>query len=202
MEFVQPIRDKAKIDAMKKLLKASNMRDYVLFTLGINSGLRISDLLTLTVGDVAIKGKKTPSISDRITLKEAKTGKTKSFPLGETAKKAIREYIKSQKYDCSDPEQRSIPLFPSRKKGIERGSRPISRIQAYRILNDVAKVVGIEERIGTHTLRKTFAYHAYQSGYDLSMIQKLLNHSSPGVTLRYIGITQDEMDNVYLSLNL
>lgn len=201
MEFVQPIRDKGRIEAMKKLLKASNMRDYVLFVLGINSGLRISDLLGLTVGDVTAKGKKAPSISDRISLKETKTGKTKSFPLGDTSKKAIKDYLSSRGLDCNDPHQRSLPLFPSRKRA-DGGCRPISRIQAYRILNDVAKVVGIEERIGTHTLRKTFAYHAYQNGYDLSMIQKLLNHSSPGVTLRYIGITQDEMDNVYLSLNL
>lgn len=197
MEFVQPIRDKSKIDGIKKLLRAGNTRDYVLFTLGINSGLRISDLLTLTIGDVTLKGKRSAVVSDRITIKESKTGKTKDFPLGETAKKALKEYIRARGCDCSDEADRALPLFPSRK-----GNGAISRIQAYRILNEAARVVGIDDRIGTHTLRKTFAYHAYQSGYDISMIQKLLNHSSPGVTLRYIGITQDEMDNVYLSLNL
>jgi len=76
------------------------------------------------------------------------------------------------------------------------------RQQAYRVLNDVAKCVGIKEKIGTHTLRKTFGYHAYNNGYDIAIIQKLFNHSSPSTTLRYIGITQDEMDNVYLSLDL
>lgn len=202
MEFVQPIRDKSKIDGIKKLLRASNIRDYVLFTLGINSGLRISDLLTLTVGDVTLRGKKSSVVvSDRVTVKERKTGKTKDFPLGETAKKAIKEYIKMRGCNCSDEADRALPLFPSRK-GKNGNVRAITRIQAYRVLNEAARVVGIEDRIGTHTLRKTFAYHAYQSGYDISMIQKLLNHSSPGVTLRYIGITQDEMDNVYLSLNL
>ena len=89
------------------------------------------------------------------------------------------------------------PLFISRKnKGF------LLRQQAYKIINDVAKSVGIKERIGTHTLRKTFGYHAYNNGYDITLIQKLFNHSSPAVTLRYIGITQDEMDNVYLSLDL
>ncbi len=63
-------------------------------------------------------------------------------------------------------------------------------------------MVGIKDRIGTHTLRKTFGYHAYKMGMDLSVIQKLLNHASPSITLSYIGITRDDLDNVYLSLNL
>ncbi|GMA66225.1 hypothetical protein GCM10025859_67000 [Alicyclobacillus fastidiosus] len=75
-------------------------------------------------------------------------------------------------------------------------------MQAWKALNNAAKVAGIKDRIGTHTLRKTFAYHAYKQGKDITLIQKLLNHSAPSVTLRYIGITQDEMDDVYLTLNL
>lgn len=62
---------------------------------------------------------------------------------------------------------------------------------------DVTKSVGIKERIGTHTLRKTFGYHAYNNGYDITLIQKLFNHSSPAVTLRYIGITQDEIQDLF-----
>lgn len=188
MEFVQPIKDKRKIEAMKKVLKADRLRDYTLFTLGINSGLRISDLLSLTVEDVTTdKG----AVRDRIAVRESKTGKTKDFPVGPSARKAIKEYIDDSSLAGSSP------LFPSRK-----GTKSIGREQAYRILNDAARAVGIKDKIGTHTLRKTFAYHAYQSGHDLSMIQKLLNHSAPSVTLRYIGITQEEMDEVYLSLNL
>ena len=76
------------------------------------------------------------------------------------------------------------------------------RQQAYKIINNVAKEVGIKEKIGTHTLRKTFGYHAYNKGYDIAIIQMLFNHSSPSVTLRYIGITQDNLDDVYLSLDL
>lgn len=76
------------------------------------------------------------------------------------------------------------------------------RQQAYKILNSVAKDVGIKEKIGTHTLRKTFGYHAHKICYDITLIQKLFNHSSPSVTLRYIGITQDKLDNVYMSLDL
>lgn len=186
MEFVQPIRDKKALETMKKVLR-SNLRDYCLFVLGINSGLRISDLLTLKVYDVCgEKGK----IKDRITIREKKTNKLKDFPLGESSRKALKEYLDS----VPDLDQ---ALFASRK-----GAGPITRQQAYRILNDAARSIGIKEKIGTHSLRKTFGYHAFQSGVDITRIQKLLNHSSPSVTLAYIGITQDELDSVYLNLNL
>ena len=187
MEFVQPIRDLKKIDTIKKLLKQQNLRNYCLFVLGINSGLRISDLLKLRISDVSEKGK----IKDRIRLREKKTNKFKDFPLSNSTKSALKEYLKTREYNENEP------LFISRKnKGF------LLRQQAYKIINDVAKSVGIKEKIGTHTLRKTFGYHAYNNGYDITLIQKLFNHSSPSVTLRYIGITQDEMDDVYLSLDL
>lgn len=191
MEFVQPIRDKKKIDAMKKVLKANSTRDYALFTLGINSGLRISDLLKLKVSDV-LEGKK---IRDRITMREQKTGKSKDFPLGRTSKKALEEHLATWEYQPEDF------LFPSRKRTGKNGGA-LTRQQAYNIINGAAKAVGIQEQIGTHTLRKTFGYHAYKQGMDITVIQKLLNHSAPSVTLRYIGITQDQLDKVYLTLEL
>lgn len=188
MEFVQPIRDKKALDTMKKILRSNNLRDYCLFILGINSGLRISDLLTLQVSNVLDdKGK----IKDRIVIREKKTNKLKDFPLGETSKKALKEYLAT--VDISP----NTALFTSRK-----GCKPITRQQAYRILNDAARAIGIKDQIGTHSLRKTFGYHAFKAGVDITRIQKLLNHSSPSVTLAYIGITQDELDNVYLNLNL
>ena len=185
MEYVQAIRDKKTLETMKKILRSSNQRDYCLFVLGINSGLLISDLLTLKVSDVYESGK----IKDRIVIREKKTNELKDFPLGETSKKALKEYVVTLKLGQA--------LFASRK-----GYKPITRQQAYRILNDAARAIGIKEQIGTHSLRKAFGYHAFQAGVDITRIQKLLNHSSPSVTLAYIGITQDELDNVYLNLNL
>lgn len=187
MEFVQPIRDLKQIDTIKKLLRQQNLRDYCLFVLGINSGLRISDLLKLRISDVSEKGKP----KDRIRLRESKTNKSKDFPISDNAKSAIKEYLQTRTIIENEP------LFISRKnKGF------LLRQQAYRILNDVARLVGIKDKIGTHTLRKTFGYHAYNNGYDVAIIQKLFNHSSPSITLRYIGITQEQMDDVYLSLDL
>lgn len=187
MEFVQPIRDLKKIETIKKLLRQQNLRDYCLFVVGINSGLRISDLLKLRVSDVYENDKP----KDRIRLREKKTNKFKDFPLSDNAKSALKEYLKTRDYKDHEP------LFISRKN---RGF--LLRQQAYKILNSVAKDVGIKEKIGTHTLRKTFGYHAYKNGYDITIVQKILNHSSPSVTLRYIGITQDKLDDVYMNLDL
>jgi site-specific recombinase XerD len=182
MKLVEPIRNKKQIEALKKYLRGQNIRDYLLFVLGINSGLRISDLLKLNIEDV--QGQ------ERISIREQKTGKAKDFPLSDTCKKAIHEYLKSTniKTGC---------LFASRKV-----DKPITRVQAYRILNESAQRVGIKEAVGTHTLRKTFGYHAYTNGVDITRILKLLNHSAPSVTLAYIGITKEELDNVYITLNL
>ncbi len=192
MELVEPIRDKKTINKMKNYLKTQNTRDYTLFVLGINSGLRISDLLSLTVKDVITNEGK---LKDRISLTEQKTGKIKDFPLSKSALEALKEHLDSLK-DCCP----SSYLFPSRQ-----GNSHLSRVQAWRIINQAAKVAGLattEVNIGTHTMRKTFGYHAYKLGMDISVIQKLLNHSSPAVTLAYIGITRDDLDRVYLSINL
>jgi len=187
MEFVEPIRDKKQIDNMKRYLKERNLRDWLLFVLGINNGLRISDLLALQVEDV--QG------CDRISVREKKTGKIKNFPLGDNCKKALAEYIQASDLTIG-------PLFPSRKSSGSNGTGAISRQQAYITINAAARAVGITAAIGTHTLRKTFGYWAFQQGVDVTKIQQLLNHSAPSVTLRYIGITRDELDQVYIKMNL
>ncbi len=107
-------------------------------------------------------------------------------------RKALQEYLATR----PDAQGRD-PLFPSRK-----GGRPLQRQAAWRILANAARAVGLTEPVGTHTLRKTFGYHAYKVGTDLAIIQQMLNHASPAVTLRYLGISRDDRDAVYLSLNL
>lgn len=179
MNVVQPIRNKRDIDRMKKALHGRNL---LLFTFGINSALRVSDLLKLKVGDV--RGK------EIIRIKEKKTGKTKTFRLNKAIVKAVAELVPADTPD-------DAPLFPSRK-----GTAAITRQQAYRILNDAADRAGLSLDIGTHTMRKTMAYHAYKAGVDLTLLMTILNHSSQRETLKYIGITQQSIDDVYISVNL
>lgn len=189
MERVEPLRRPEQIAAIKAWLKARNLRDYAWFVLGINSGLRIGDLLGLTVGDV--RETKT-RWKDRVTLRERKTGKRKDFPLSGAARKALQEYLTTR--PGARPED---PLFPARRSG-----RTLDRRHAWAILRAAARAVGVTDPIGTHTLRKTFGYHAYRSGIDLALLQDLLNHSSPATTLAYIGISRDDRDAVYRGLNL
>lgn len=189
MQTVQPIKDKEKIEAMKKILRASTLRNELLFVLGINTGLRISDILSLKIADVLTK----KGVVDRLEIREKKTRKKRTIALSKKTCRLIERYLETERADSRYDE----PLFRSQK-----GGNAISRQHAYDILNKAARSVGITERIGTHSLRKTFGYFAYKQGIDLAMIQKLLNHSSQAETLRYIGITQEQMDEVVLKLDL
>lgn len=142
------------------------------------------------------------SIKKYVTIREQKTGKSKRFYLGNIVKEATATYIQLTRPSLDDY------LFKSRKGD----NRPISRTQAYRIINDAAQKTGLVERdnsgkiiygeIGTHTLRKTFGYHAYKSGVDIVLLQDIFNHSSPAMTLKYIGFTEDQKQAVYLNSNL
>ena len=183
MNTVQPIRDKKKISAMKTLLKAKNEKYYLMFRIGINVGLRVSDILELKVGDVRAK--------DHITICEKKTGKTKRFLLPATLQKEINSYIKEN--NMNDEEY----LIKSQKGN----NKPITRIQAYRVLNEVAKQIGIDE-VGTHTMRKTFGYHHYKQNKDVAILQDIFNHSAPSITLRYIGINDDMKDDSLKNFDL
>lgn len=173
MDLVQPIRDKKIIEQFKTELLKNGLRDYMLFVIGINTGLRISDILSLKVNDVKDR--------THIRIIEKKTKKDKRFMINVMLKNDIDRYIEGM----NDDEY----LFQS-KKG---ENKPITRVQAYRILNNAANKLGVDE-VGTHTLRKTFGYWHYQQFKDVALLQELFNHSAPSVTLRYIGINQDMMD--------
>ena len=123
MELVQPIRSKETIAQFKQELLHKSYRDYMLFVIGINTGLRISDILPLKVKD--IKG-------SHITITEKKTSKHKRFFINAPLRKELNNYTKGM----NDNDY----LFPSRK-----GDKPITRVQAYRILNAVATKLELEE---------------------------------------------------------
>lgn len=171
---VQPIRSLEKIEDMKWSLKRfCGERDYIMFLLGINTGLRVGDLLKLTITDV--KEKK------RITVKEGKTKKGRTIYLGSVYEE-LNSYIETL--------EGTQWLFPSRK-----GDKAISRIQAYRQLNKASEMTDMPDGIGTHTMRKTFGYWYYKQTKDIATLQTILNHSHPEITLRYIGITDEEIKN-------
>ena len=142
--------------------------------------LRISDIVALDVGDV--KGK------TYVQITEQKTGKQKKMFVNEKLKPMIAEYTKGKK----NSEALFVTIFGNR----------LDRFSAYHILKDACKAVGLEEKIGTHTLRKTFGYHHYKKFKDIALLQKIFNHSSSSITQRYIGIEQDEIDQSYANFVL
>lgn len=157
-------------------------RNRLLVTLGVSFGLRISDLLTIRVGD--IRGKKV------FKIVEQKTGKVREI----TINKKVANAAKALKGADSDY------VFASRKGA----NKPISTTQAYRILRDGAERAGLSEKIGpigTHTLRKSFGRKLYRSGYSLPEIMNILGHSSEAMTLRYIGITKENVATAYKAID-
>ncbi|MED3646618.1 tyrosine-type recombinase/integrase [Halalkalibacterium halodurans] len=182
MEYVEPFRDVDQIQAIKRSLKKKSPRDYLLFTIGINTGLRISQLLALKIKDV-YDGQKP---KDYLQLESGEI-----VYLNDQVKKALQFYahfIEFQEQHC---------LFASTNP-----DQPMTRQHAYRIIKQAALQVGLTDQIGTHTLRKTFGYHAYRQGVALSLLQQRFNHQTPAQTLRYIGIAKNEQTIPRINVNL
>jgi integrase len=180
MNFVQPIRDKEKINQIKEELKVTNVRNYMLFVLGINTGLRISDILKLKVGDLK---------DSHLSMREQKTGKQKQIYITPELKRELKWYL-----DGRDDNEYLI-------KSRQGNNRPIGRHMAYRILREIAKKYKLKD-IGTHTLRKTFGYHMYLKNRNIALLMTIFNHSSERITLRYIGLDQDAMDRAFMNFKI
>lgn len=179
MGTVEPIRNLKDLRKIENIL-SKNERDLLFFTIGTNCGLRISDILSLNVEDV--KGK------NYIQITEKKTGKFKKFPINAKLKPMFENFTKERQLD--------EPLFMTKFKN------RLGRVTAYYTIREAAQKLRLEDKFGTHTMRKTFGYHHYKKYKDVAMLQKIFNHSSPMVTLRYIGIEQDQIDESYTNFIL
>jgi integrase len=186
MNIVEPIRSENSIRQIRgNLFKQKNPRDFLLFVFGINSGLRIGDILSLKLGDVKDNQ---GNLKDHLEIKEQKTGKTRKVHFNKQIKEAINFYI--EKTDIFDLEQY---LFTSEKS---KKNKPLTRIRAYQLINAWCQKVGIKHKVGGHTLRKSFGYHLRKQGISIERISNLLNHRNVKVTFRYIGIDDDENKEV------
>ena len=152
-------------------LQRGQIRNYVLLTLGVYTALRISDLLSLRWEDVYDDERS--RFRTHITITEHKTGKIKTIALNKQAIRALSLYL---------PYRRSAFIFGSRK-----GDKPISRVQAWRIIHGAAEAVGL----------------AWTSqAVSPVVIMDIYNHSSYAVTKRYLGVAQDDLDKAYLGMEL
>jgi integrase len=191
MEFVQPIRDAEVVHKIERRLKErkttpAGWRKYLLFEIGVNTGLRISNMARLRVRD--LRGR------DVLTMKEKKTGKETMLPINRHLQRVAREELRGLPEDryifASAHKTRPTPKHPETAPGAEK---PIDRKTAYNYVNAIADDVGIDFRVGCHTLRKTFGYHFYKHTGQIGLLTVWFNHSSENITKRYIGINYDEM---------
>lgn len=186
------------------LIENHRYRDNMLFIVGINFGLRISDLrmlrFTHLINDDC-------TFRDRFPVFEKKTRNTRKHKRNRyiTINTAVVEAVTL--YLENTPDVRlSDFMFRSQSRNGSKENRPITKQAVDSILKGIAKDLGLGNRMATHSLRKTFAYHQMvMSGNDprkLLLLQKMFGHSTAAQTLNYIGITSEEIDEAYRNLNL
>ncbi|MDR2088621.1 MAG: tyrosine-type recombinase/integrase [Clostridiales Family XIII bacterium] len=188
MSATEPVRNKHQVRTLiEYYLKLGRFRNHCLVVMSVCTALRISDLLRLRWDDVYDfeRGR----VRESIVLTEKKTGKTKIVALNKDAVRALARY-------ASKVAVRNGFLIENKRTG-----KAISRVQAYRIIRAAAKALRLPCRVSCHSLRKTFGYHAWKNGVSPAVIMEIYNHSSLAVTRRYLGVTQDDQNAVYLALN-
>ena len=194
MKLVQPIRD---LDMLNKCFDIAREHDAhrktgevsweLILLVGLNTSLRVSDFRRFKVSD--LRGR------DYAQMQAKKTGKEARILINPAARKQINRLLAGRKPDEY--------IFQSRQKdAVTHKARPISRQRCYQIINGIAKKAGIEERIGCHTLRKTFGYHYYQTTGDVVSLQRILGHSFQRETLVYIGVVQENLDESMMKMTM
>ena len=196
MSTTSPIKNKKELETFKNYyLEKKNPRNYLLIIVGLNTALRISDILNLQWKDVYHHNKN--CFRKHIDLYEQKTGKATSIAINDAVKTALLQLLK---------EEYANQPFPSPETYIFRSTRnkdmPLSRYQAYRIIKEAAENTGLDEHISCHSLRKTFGYFAWKQGVEPAMLMHIYNHSSYQITRRYLCIKQEDKDEVFLKINL
>jgi integrase len=180
---VEPIRSQKDIATIKKLL-ADKPRDLAIFTLGINTNLRASDILKVTIGQV-----RHLQPGEHFTIREKKTGKDRTITINKTVYDAVQPLLKLL-HNAQDDE----PLFQSRK-----GGKAMCVPYLNSLVKSWCKQINLKGNYGSHTLRKTFGYlHRTVVGTDIPTLMKMFNHSTQAQTLAYLGIQEEEVQDAYM----
>jgi integrase len=179
MNIVEAVKTEGEAETISRKL-TKNARGNSLYAdiwrFGVNTALRISDLLSLTFEDVA---------GDKLVIKESKTGKTRTIDLNSSAKAII-----GRRRTAHPTHTYLFEVESNRAKG-----KAVSRIAVANAFKAVGEEMSLQ--LGTHSMRKTRGWLMYNGGVSIEKICRVLNHSSPAVTMAYIGITQAEVDATY-----
>lgn len=185
MNEVEAVKDQSVLVSIPVLLKkhySEQMSD--IWEFGLNVGLRISDTLGIKFTDF---------VNGRLEIIEGKTKKKASIHLNEKALAIMESVLQQHPND--------VYFFQSRStRNLSGRIKPLSRQAVSQAFKSVGEMVGVD--LGTHSMRKTRGYHLYKKTNDIARVSKMLRHSSTGVTLRYIGITQESIDQDFEDLVL
>ncbi len=180
---VDPIRRLKDIQAISKLL-SDNPRNHLLFVMGTNNGLRTGDLLKLKVGDVRYM-----KVGDTLAIKEGKTGKRNILVMNKTIFKSLQNYLSKVRPNDEDM------LFASRK-----GERAVTVPEGQHMVKEWTGRINLRGNYGAHSLRKTWGYvQRTVFGVGFEVLCKRFNHSSPAITMRYLGIEDKEVQNMLMN---
>jgi len=197
MNTAQPVRKEEDLNRFKEYyrVKCPNKRNYLLLITGLNTALRISDMLKLQWKDVYDfeKGR----YREHLSLTEQKTEKSSLVLINHNVREALEEYKRYLEDKGRTVKAGDFLFENSREK-----EHPISRVQAFRIIKKVADACQLDGVISCHSLRKTFGYHAWQQGIKPALLMNIYNHSSFQITVRYLGIEQDDRDSIFRDIDL
>lgn len=201
----EPVKDLHDINRISKyLIDHGRYRDNMLFIVGINFGLRASDLRVLRFSNL---------INDNLTFKD-------TFPVFEKKTRNTRKRKKNRYITVNNAVVDAVTLFLEHTEGVSlsdymfkatsnRGKnlgKPLTIQSINRILVSLANELDLNIKMSSHSLRKTFCYHqmlmSNNDSRKLLLLQKMLGHSTPAQTLDYIGITGEEIEEAYKKLNL
>lgn len=192
MAKTQPLKELEQINALKDYFyEKGEIRNYALIVIGLNTSLRISDILTLQWQDVY--NFHTGTYRQHITVLEKKTQKYNTVAINSSIIEVLE--LLRKKEDRMWPE---AYLFVSRKGE----NKPITRNHAFTLIKNASLSLGFEDNISCHSLRKTFGYQAWKQGVQPALLMSIYNHSSYEITKRYLGISQDERDQVFMKVLL
>ncbi len=192
MSKTQPLKEPEQINELKNyFMKRGEIRNYALIVIGLNTSLRISDILALKWRDVY--NFQMRCYRQHLCVVEKKTQKNNIVALNGAIIDAL-ELLRDEQSFIS----RDTYLFLSQKGE----NRPITRNRAFTIIKEASNMLGFEDNISCHSLRKTFGYQAWKQGVQPALLMSIYNHSSYEITKRYLGINQDERDQVFLKIML
>lgn len=197
MNTAQPIRKTEDLEQVKAYYAQENpnLRNYLLVITGLNTALRISDILGLKWGDVYDFEKEI--IREHLLITEQKTGKQNTIFLNKNITDVLKMYRKDWLL-YHDSLEANQYLFHGR----QGNDKSISRVQAYRIIRKIKENCHLDGVVSCHSLRKTFGYYAWQQGASPVLLMSIYNHSSFQVTKRYLGIEQDDRDRIFREIDL